>query len=257
MTPVNSPLRISCAILDVEVTPTTLSGLVQTVSATLRNRERLIIVGHNLHSAFLYHTDDGFRSFYDLADTVLCDGAPVLWDAQFTLRHSKKRLQRIERIGSTDWIPSICGLAELSTICVVGASRTSNERFVSWCEHQNPRATIIGIPGDPWDERQAESAREKVSRSRPQLILIGLGMPLQEQFARSLTELPTPAVIATVGGAIDQLSEVQKNAPRGIGKYGLEWVWRLSTQPKRLWRRYLIEPWQLLVLRFYKWSSGK
>ena len=89
---------------------------------------------------------------------------------------------------------------------------------------------------------------EWLNRLRPQLVLLGLGMPLQEQvLARRLPMLP-PAVYCAVGGAIEQIAGVQKLAPRWIGRLGLEWAWRLMLHPQRVAYRVFGEPWVLLGL---------
>jgi N-acetylglucosaminyldiphosphoundecaprenol N-acetyl-beta-D-mannosaminyltransferase len=79
-------------------------------------------------------------------------------------------------------------------------------------------------------------------------VLLGLGMPLQEQvLARRRANLP-PAVYCAVGGAIEQIAGVQKLAPRWIGRLGLEWAWRLMLHPQRVAYRVFCEPWVLLGL---------
>ncbi|MCA1379196.1 WecB/TagA/CpsF family glycosyltransferase, partial [Bradyrhizobium sp. IC4060] len=76
----------------------------------------------------------------------------------------------------------------------------------------------------------------------PQLILVGMGMPLQEAFlTRNLAQMPN-AYIATVGGAVDYVAGAAKLSPRWLGRFGLEWAWRFAHDPLRLYGRYLIEP---------------
>jgi N-acetylglucosaminyldiphosphoundecaprenol N-acetyl-beta-D-mannosaminyltransferase len=104
------------------------------------------------------------------------------------------------------------------------------------------------MPGEGWNRDLEESAIEWLSRLRPQLVLLGLGMPLQEQvLARRRAMLP-PAVYCAVGGAIEQIAGVQKLAPRWIGRLGLEWAWRLMLHPQRVAYRVFGEPWVLLGL---------
>jgi len=132
---------------------------------------------------------------------------------------------------------------------VVGAASRTNSRFVSLIQEKMPYTEILGFPGEGWNSELEGEALECISTFKPDMLLIGLGMPLQERFALRVWQDGGAGVIAAVGGAIDQLTGVQKNAPRWLGKIGLEWLWRLLMQPRRLANRYLIEPWHLLLLR--------
>ena len=91
---------------------------------------------------------------------------------------------------------------------------------------------------------------------RPDFVILGLGMPLQEEFlSRRWEELPT-AIYAAVGGGIDEYAGIQKPPPRWLGPIGLEWANRVVTQPRRLGHRYLVEPWVLAYLLAIKVARG-
>lgn len=240
----NNLERVHCRLLGIQISPVTLEGLLDYISVSISASVPRVIAGHNLHSAYLFHTEREFREFYDSADVILADGAPVLWDYRISKGHLP-----IQRLGSTDWIPHLRRAVGLERICVVGASPESNRLFVKWLMQLLTNVDVQGIPGDNWDHQKSEDATATISEFSPQLILVGIGMPRQEKFAAWLINHGCTAVVATIGGAIDQLSGVQRNAPRWTGKIGIEWLWRLITQPRRLWRRYLIEPWKLFWVR--------
>ena len=82
----------------------------------------------------------------------------------------------------------------------------------------------------------------------PQLLLVGMGMPLQERLASELRGSTRVPVIAAVGGAVDQISGAQSLAPRWVGRMGFEWLWRLASDPRRLTGRYVVEPVRLAGL---------
>ena len=111
-----------------------------------------------------------------------------------------------------------------------------------------PRAQVEGWPGEGWNLALEDRIVGTLQEFRPDFVIVGLGMPLQEEFlSRHWEELPT-AIYAAVGGVIDQYSGIQKSAPRWLGPLGLEWAYRLATQPRRLGHRYLVEPWILAYL---------
>ena len=112
----------------------------------------------------------------------------------------------------------------------------------------HPFVQYEGWDGESWSDEKAQSVCEAVTIFQPDLILVGLGMPLQEDFISRYQDALPPAVIATIGGAIDQISGAQAAAPRWLGRLGVEWFWRLVAHPKKLGPRYLVEPWKLMML---------
>lgn len=235
--------------LDVDATPVTVSELTAVLSAYVAEGRTRIMVGHNLHSVTLLHSDPAFRSFYERSDVVLIDGAPVLWLWAKTGEEDDGRAPVMDyRLGSTDWIPALGNVMGLERIAVIGAGAVANAGAVARLREIVPGARVDGMPGEGWNEDVEEAAVEWLNRLRPQLVLLGLGMPLQEQvLARRLAVLP-PAIYCAVGGAIEQIAGVQKLAPRWIGRLGLEWAWRLMLHPQRVAYRVFGEPWVLLGL---------
>jgi N-acetylglucosaminyldiphosphoundecaprenol N-acetyl-beta-D-mannosaminyltransferase len=120
---------------------------------------------------------------------------------------------------------------------VEAAAKALGERWVG-----------LGIGGrDGYFAPEEEAAVvQAITAFQPHVLLVGMGMPLQEAFIlRNLEALP-PCVILPVGAAFDYEAGVQTPAPRWMGRMGLEWLFRLSRDPRRLFTRYCVEPWSLL-----------
>ncbi|KNH16020.1 glycosyl transferase [Arthrobacter sp. ZBG10] len=232
--------------LGVDATPLRVPDLVDVLGGFISEGSTRTILGHNLHSVTLTLQDNGFRALYERSDVVLLDGAPVLW---LWGRTGKAQGPVMDyRLGSTDWLPALGGVAGLQRIAVVGAGADANAGAVTMLESIVPGARVTGFPGAGWDTAREDEAVTWLQREAPQLVLLGLGMPLQEEvLQRRLADLP-PAVYCAVGGAIDQLAGTQKLAPRWLGRLGLEWAWRLVLHPRRVAYRVLVEPWVLLWL---------
>lgn len=243
------PATVFCPLSGVTITPFTRSTLLTALESKIGDGKTHLIVGHNLHSAYLYHSDAKFQDIYNRADIILADGKPIAVDAARVLKRNKFKQSVCERLGSTDWLPLAFSLPALARIAVVGASPTSNNKLVDDIKAVRPDIHAVGIPGHAWNETKAKQVVNDLRDFEPDLVLVGLGMPLQEHFVSDYSEQLPPAVYALVGGAIDQLVGTQKNAPRWLGNLGLEWAWRLVSQPKRLSHRYLVEPWKLAHLR--------
>lgn len=238
--------RHEIPVLGVDATPLTVPELTTVLNGFVADGTTRTVVGHNLHSVTLFHSDPGFRSLYESSDVVLLDGAPVLWLWGRAGEVSGPVMDY--RLGSTDWIPALGNVEGLERIAVIGAGSLANAKAVERLENIVPKARVAGMPGEGWDEELEEKAVAWLAELRPQLVLLGLGMPLQEAvLQRRLASLP-PAVYCAVGGAIEQIAGIQKLAPRWLGRLGLEWAWRLMLHPRRVAYRVFGEPWVLLGL---------
>lgn len=214
--------------------------------ATKSTSKRLLL-NHNLHSVYLFTKSRHFRRAYGLADKVIVDGFPVL--AVLNLERKMEGCEpfsRDARCGSTDWMLRLERLREGTRIGLIGASRESNEASVAELKRTYPSFEIRGWNGYEQATQLAQTSFAELKEFSPELVLIGLGMPKQELYLlEHWDNLPT-ATYASVGGAIDQISGHQKLAPRWTGKYGIEWLWRLLSDPRRLYARYLVEPFKLI-----------
>lgn len=232
--------------LEVDATPLRVPELMDQLSRYVQDGSRRTVLGHNLHSVTLAHADEGFRRLYERSDVVLLDGAPVLWLWGRTGNADGRVMDY--RLGSTDWLPALNQVQGLERIAVVGAGAEANAGAVARLQAILPAARVAGFPGEGWNADLEEAAVAWLHSEQPQLVLLGLGMPLQEEvLQRRLDSLP-PAVYCAVGGAIEQLAGVQKLAPRWLGRLGLEWAWRLLLHPRRVAYRVFGEPWVLLWL---------
>ncbi|MBU3994829.1 MAG: WecB/TagA/CpsF family glycosyltransferase [Actinobacteria bacterium] len=239
--------RVRCNLTGVDVTPLSKPQLVASTIALLARGDRQIVVGHNLHSAYLWHTDPLFKELYDTASIIIADGKPIEIDARRSLKNAGLALT-CDRLGSTDWLPEFLQKLDGERIAIIGAIPEVNSEFIRLVGGFSPTSTFIGLHGGEWNRRKDEVILQLRS-FKPSLVVIGLGMPLQEHFLFFNRKQLPECLYILVGGALDQMTGAQKLAPRWVGKAGFEWAWRLLTQPKRLGNRYLIEPWKLLSLR--------
>ncbi|HVT66038.1 MAG TPA: WecB/TagA/CpsF family glycosyltransferase [Mycobacteriales bacterium] len=220
--------------------------LLATIDQLILSDRVSFVANHNLHSAHIVQNDPAMREFVDNADVTLIDGFPIYLLARMAPEGVDIDWRTRMRVGTLDWVSKVQTLRHLRRLAVIGSTAESNAGAVTHFRGLLPDVEILGVPGADWDARSASEAVEKLAEFRPNLVLVGLGMPRQEGFLQQYAAQLPPAVYATVGGAIDQLSGHQRGAPRILGQYGLEWLWRLVAEPRRLAYRYLIEPWFLV-----------
>jgi len=231
--------------LGVEVTPMSASGVIRVLETPTRAVK--LVLNHNLHSVYFFVKFEWFRSLYASAAVILIDGWPIL-----RLTAGSPSIEN--RIGSTDWLAALQDKWRSGTetrvrrIFVLGGDAESNLRARDKLAAASSEVTVAGADGYFDVSRESDQILTQLSQFKPDLVLVGMGMPLQEKFLfENLEKLPA-AYYATVGGAIDYLADRQPLAPRFIGRLGLEWLWRFLHAPRRLFNRYFVEPFRLLVL---------
>jgi N-acetylglucosaminyldiphosphoundecaprenol N-acetyl-beta-D-mannosaminyltransferase len=108
----------------------------------------------------------------------------------------------------------------------------------------NPSLDVVGTLSpridlqDPLEQRQA--ILEEVKRWTPDLVLVALGAPKQELWIHESREALAPSVLVGIGATLDFMAGAVPRAPAWVSRSGLEWLYRLAREPRRLWRRYLI-----------------
>ncbi|WP_218219803.1 WecB/TagA/CpsF family glycosyltransferase [Nesterenkonia sp. Act20] len=263
---------VKVPLLGVRVSPLRRQELLRHIHRAVLERRRLVVAGHNLHSVYLWHHLAEVRDFYAHAGAVIIDGMPLLallrfWPARSHRRaaaqpemadgappHAVAKLDppalwsAQHRLGSTDWLDGLTTLAGITRVTALGGTTEAAAAAQKYFESLNGDVSWQSIPADPWCDKDLALVIEQIRAHDPQVLLIGMGMPLQERIADELSHLLDVPVIATVGGALDQLGGVQSLAPRQVGAWGFEWLWRLASDPRRLSGRYLLEPIKLAAL---------
>lgn len=176
--------------------------------------------------------------FAELLRRGVCypDGMPVVWWGRH--QHSN---QVWERVYGPDFMEAVLAAKSPLRHYLVGGSPDTLERLRREISIRWPAAQIVGAESPPFRElSSAELAAqdERIRVSGASVVWVGLGTPKQDyEVARIASSLPVMAV--AVGAAFDFIAGTKKQAPTWMQKSGTEWAFRLASEPKRLWRRYL------------------
>jgi N-acetylglucosaminyldiphosphoundecaprenol N-acetyl-beta-D-mannosaminyltransferase len=217
------------------------SEVVDTVLAALAAGRGGRIVTPNVDILRRVQRDAEAREHVESASLVMADGAPLIWAA----RAAGHPLPA--RVPGSDLIWSISGaLAEKGySVYLLGGEPGTSEVAAAALTDRYPGITIAGHSSPPFgfdtrgDEYDAVCA--EVIAARPDVVYVGLGFPKQERvIARLRTALPQTWFMGC-GAAIGFVAGVYSRAPRWMQRTGLEWLHRLSLEPGRLMRRYLVE----------------
>lgn len=181
--------------------------------------------------------DVGFRAAYERATYVTADGMPVALVA-------RTRGAAIERVTGADLVVPLCQAAAVHglPIYVFGTTDPALQAAAKRLRELAPGLDIAGLeaPAFGFDPQGpgAREAAERIAASGARICFVALGAPKQEVFANSAMLWNRGVVYICVGAAIDFLAGRQHRAPKLLRGAGLEWMWRLATNPRRLTGRY-------------------
>jgi N-acetylglucosaminyldiphosphoundecaprenol N-acetyl-beta-D-mannosaminyltransferase len=237
------------SLLDTRVDALTIEDLQGHIAESIRDGTRRIFASQNLHSLYLQRTDARLRSFYDRADYVRIDGMSIV----LLGRLLGLPLRREHRVTYVDWLPVF--LAEAARIgwrvFYLGSRPGIAESAASMLRARFPGlqiATAHGYFDARADSPENSDTIRAINTFRPHVLMVGMGMPRQQHWVLENHEKLAVNAISISGAALDYVVGDIPTPPRWSGQIGLEWLFRLVAEPRRLAGRYLVEPWYLVPL---------
>lgn len=190
---------------------------------------------------------DDLRQIFNAAGMVTPDGMPLVW-------LGRARHEHVSRVYGPDLM-----LAEFDHSrssghrhFLYGGSSGTGTRLSAAMRERFPGLEIVGVlepPFAPLDELATPETAARINEARPDVVWVGVGSPKQERWMARMRPLLDAPVLIGVGAAFDFHSGTVRQAPRWMQRAGLEWLFRLATDPRRLWRRYLVDnPWFVWAL---------
>lgn len=175
--------------------------------------------------------DPAFKALLNSSALNIPDGAGLLWAA----RCQKKFLP--ERVTGVDVLSALCAAPECPTVFLLGAGESVAEKAADALRKKNPSLTIAGTySGSPHLEDESEILM-RINASGAQILFVAYGAPAQDFWIeKNLKRMPSVRVAMGVGGAFDFLAGVRSRAPLFMQSLGIEWLWRLIQEPRRIKR---------------------
>jgi N-acetylglucosaminyldiphosphoundecaprenol N-acetyl-beta-D-mannosaminyltransferase len=243
-------------VLGVGVDPITIEELHAEIERLARSGERGTVLNVNANCLNLLYGSPALREFFAAADVVFCDGSGVMLAARLL----GKRLPA--RITYADWAWQLAAFAEAEglSIFLLGAEPGVARRAAQHLLARHPSLRISGVrhgyfdntPGSP----ENEAVLREINTTRPDLLLVGLGMSLQERWLMQNRDRLEAGVALTGGAVFDYVSGGLRRGPPLLTDNGFEWLGRLLLEPRRLWRRYLLGN-PLFLLRVLRQRLGR
>jgi N-acetylglucosaminyldiphosphoundecaprenol N-acetyl-beta-D-mannosaminyltransferase len=234
--------------LGIGINPMDVSLILRVISDKIHNREKCIIGSQNLHSIYIYHNDLKMRYFQRIS-YLRIDGMPLI----ICGRALGYPVERRHRVTWVDLIyPLIKEIQEKRwRIFYLGSRPDVAHKGTSLLKERFPGLQIAYAHG--YFDQQTNSLENKqrldaIRGFNPDILIVGMGMPKQEHWILDNLDDINATVILTSGAAMEYIAGVVSTPPRWMGKAGLEWLYRLIENPRRFWKRYLVEPWFILGL---------
>lgn len=192
----------------------------------------------NVHACNLAYKDPEFREILNASDVVFCDGFGVKLGA----RMLGKTLG--QRMTPPDWIDELFKLCVQKRYCLyfLGDTHEAVVRFSRQVRERYPMIRIVGEHDGFFmvDESSVRRQMSEVNRLRPDIILTGMGMPLQEKWGWIAKQRLGRGVVIATGALFRWYTGTERRAPAWITQHGFEWLARLAASPRRHFKRYVI-----------------
>ncbi len=230
----------------------TLDQCIDIMEASIKQQKRCHLIVVNAAKVVKSRSDRELKSIISEADIIGADGVPVVWASKILGQPLPGR------VNGTDVMERLIELSDKRgyTIYLLGAKETVIRTAVDRLHQLYPSVNIAGYRNGYFDTIQDEEvAVREINKVKPDILLIGMGTPMKEQWVKRHKHNLDVGVIHGVGGSFDILGGVTKRAPRWMQKSGLEWFYRLLQEPRRMWKRYLFT--NILFLKFMLKASLK
>ncbi|MGD0734799.1 MAG: WecB/TagA/CpsF family glycosyltransferase [Terracidiphilus sp.] len=246
-------------MFDIWLNTLTLADILCVLRTNITLRRKFIFANQNLHGLYICMQDEKAREFFERADFAHIDGTGLLWLGKlaglpFKIKH---------RTGYMDLFPAMLPdiVQNKWRVFYLGSEREVLERGLARLRRDYPDILIDGHHGyfaKGGDGSENDRVVKLINDFNPDILFVGMGMPIQEWWILDNIERLNVRAIFHCGGMMDYIAGQVPTPPRWLGPIGLEWAFRLITEPARLGKRYLIEPFQLVALLLTrKFRNGK
>lgn len=226
-------------IVGVGVSAIDMQLALETIAGWIERHERQYVCVTGVHGVMESQRDAALRHIHNRAGLVTPDGMPMVW---------------LSRLHGHPQVRQVCGSDLLLACCersvgtghrhfFYGGAPGVAQRLVDRLRRRLPGLTVVGVHTPPFRALTAaedDAIVAAINAAGPDIVWVGLSTPKQERWMDAHRGRLDASVLIGVGAAFDFHAGLKQRAPRWMQQGGLEWLFRLAAEPRRLWRRYLV-----------------
>lgn len=226
----------------------TMKEAIDYIEDCVSNRKIGHVITPNVDQMVRIEKDEYFKKICNNAELLLVDGTPLMWIAKWYGTPLK------EKICGSDLVPELCRIAAKKNykIFLLGAAEGVAAKAALNLEKKFPGLNIVGTYSPPYGFEKSQVEINKINEilknSKADLLFVGMGVPKQDIFIYENMNIYDIPMSFSIGATIDFEAGVQKRAPRWINRMGLEWFFRLISDPKRMFKRYILNDMKIFKL---------
>lgn len=236
--------------MNTEIDNLTMKETIDEIDKLIKKDKNAYVVTPNVDHIVKLETDKELQEVYKDADLILTDGKPLIWISKFYKTPIK------EKISGSDLFPLLCEMAAEKgyNMFFLGAGEGVANKAAQNLTNKFPKLNIVGTYSPSFgfekDKKEIEKIINMVNKANTQILIVGLGCPKQEKFIHKYRKELNVPISLGLGASLDFEAGNIKRAPKWMSDNGLEWLYRLSKEPKRMFKRYIVDDVKIFKLMF-------
>lgn len=242
--------------MNTEVDNLTMNEALGEIDRLIQENKNAYVVTPNVDHIVQLERGGELVDVYKNADLILTDGKPLIWISKWYRTPIK------EKISGSDLFPLLCKMATEKgyTMFFLGAAEGVAAKAAQNLMKKYEGLNVVGTYSPPYGFEKNEAEMKKIEKMiknlHPHILIVGLGCPKQELFILHNKERLGVPISLGLGASLDFEAGNIKRAPKWMANHGLEWLFRITQDPKRLAKRYLVDDRKILRLAI-KYRRGK
>lgn len=243
--------------MNTEIDNFTMQEALQAIDELIKKNDSSYVVTPNVDHIVQLETNKELQKVYANASLILTDGKPLLWIAKWYGTPIK------EKISGSDLFPLLCKMAAEKgyTMFFLGAAEGVAAKAAENLMKRYRGLPVVGTYSPPYgfenNPEEMNKIKAMIKEARPHILIVGLGCPKQEKFMYyHCKELGVPISLG-LGASFDFEAGNIKRAPKWMADHGLEWLFRITQDPKRMAKRYLVDDLKIFKLAWKYRKVGR